>query len=234
MKGRIGGRGGEGETHGRENKETSRRPRDGPMWLKWRAEAKFMRNDKSPGFSQILCSAQSVRAGFSSHRPTQFWWKLILLLHGKPVSSSLSQAQRIQRVADGFRFYAWLYRVLSIIFLFLAPAFLVLNVAESDSSSAYWAAVSLQAAIYLWCVSGLGYSGARSYATGQSKGTSSLVAFMVMIVVFLSMFVAAASVIAHHAAWLPVMPNLAAASTLLVFGVGSYMIEIIYLATERE
>ena len=60
-----------------------------------------------------------------------------------------------------------------------------------------------------------------------------MLAFMVMIVAFLSLFVAAASVVANHEAWLGAGPNLAATGALFVFGVGSYMIEILYLATEQ-
>lgn len=52
-----------------------------------------------------------------------------------------------------------------------------------------------------------------------------------MVVAFLSIFVAVVSVVAQQAAWLAIVPNLAAASVLFVFGVGSYMIEILYLTT---
>jgi hypothetical protein len=83
-------------------------------------------------------------------------------------------------------------------------------------------------------VSALGYAGAKSYAEGHNQGISSLIAFMVMIVAFLSMFVAIVSVVVQQAAWLAVAPNLAAASTLFAFGIGSYMIDIIYLATKQQ
>ena len=193
-----------------------------------------MRGDKNSNFSQLVCGAQSVQTAFALHRPTRFWWSLILRLHGKPLNSSLSLEEKTKRIADGFKFYAWLYRFLAVIFLVLSPIFVWLNVAENSTSSSYWAASSCLAGVYLWCVSGLGYAGAKSYRTGQNQGTSSLVAFMVMIVAFLSMFVAVVSVVAHHLAWCTPTLNLAAASTLFVFGVGSYMIEIIYLATERH
>ncbi len=190
-----------------------------------------MRDNEEPSFSQIICSAQPVRTAFTTHRPTRVWWNLILALHGKSVGVSLSQAEQNQRVADGFKFYAWLYRFLAVIFLLLAPIFIIANVAENSTSSSYWAAASFLAGIYLWGVSGLGYAGAKSYGSGSN---SSLIAFMVMIVAFLSMFVAVVSVVAHQFAWLGVVPNLIAASTLFVFGVGSYMIEVIYLATEHQ
>jgi hypothetical protein len=156
------------------------------------------------------------------------------MLHGKPVNPTLSPTERIKRIADGFKFYAWLYRFLSFIFLFLAPVLLALNVADNSIASAYWASASFLAGMYLWCVSGLGYAGAKVYGTDKVQGTASLVAFMVMIVAFLSMFVAVASVVAQHSSWLAPLPNLVGTSTLFAFGVGSYMIEIMYLVTEPQ
>lgn len=190
-----------------------------------------MRGNEKLNFSQIICSAQTIRTAFTDHRPTRCWWNLILALHGKPVDVSLSLAEQNQRIADGFKFYAWLYRFLAVIFLLLAPVFIFANVAENSTSSLYWAAASFLAGVYLWGVSGLGYAGAKSYGSGFN---SSLIAFMVMIVAFLSMFVAVVSMVAHQHAWLGTMPNLIAASLLFVFGVGSYMIEIVYLATEHQ
>ena len=163
------------------------------------------------------------------HPPTRLWWNLILRLHGKLVNSALSNTEKRQRIAEGFRFYAWLYRFLAVIFLVLAPTFVALHIAVN--TSLYWAIASILAAVYLWCVSGLGYAGAQQYAQKQQQSISTLVAFMVMIVAFLSMFVAVVSVVAQHSAWLAPVPNLMAASALFVFGVGSYMIEILYLAT---
>lgn len=188
-----------------------------------------MRNDNNPNFSQIVCSSESVQSAFADHRPLRFWWNLILRLHGKPVHSSISREEKIQRIADGFKFYAWLYRFLAVIFLLLAPAFVALHIVVEISF--YWAIASLMAAVYLWCVSSLGYTGATQYVQGQPQSTGVLVAFMVMVVAFLSMFVAVVSVVAQHSAWLSPVPNLIAASALFVFGVGSYMIEILYLTT---
>ena len=120
------------------------------------------------------------------------------------------------------------------IFLVLSPALFAIHRLDQNEVSGYWAAASLLAAIYLWNASGLGFAGAWVYETNEIQGTSALVAFMVMIVAFLSLFVAALSVVAHHAAWLGTMANLSAAAALFVFGVGSYMIEIVYLATARR
>ena len=97
----------------------------------------------------------------------------------------------------------------------------------------YWAGASLMGALFLWFASGLGFVGARSYALGRESGRVSLLAFMVMIVAFLCAFVAGASVAAQHSSPLGAVPNLLGCAALFVLGVGSYFIEILYLATDR-
>lgn len=193
-----------------------------------------MATTRRPTFAQIVCSDSAVQSAFLNHGPTQCWWRLILLLHGKPLEPSMSPAARTAKVAEGFRFYAMLYRSVAVLFLALSPALFAIHRMDQNEVSTYWPAASLLAAFYLWNASGLGFAGARIYETNEIRGTSALVGFMVMIVAFLSLFVAALSVMAHHAAWLGTMPNLVAAAALFVFGVGSYMIEIVYLATARQ
>lgn len=191
-----------------------------------------MPEPKTPNFSQIVCGASPVREAFLEHRPTRNWWRLILLLHGKPVQNSLSSSKITKRVADGFKFYAWLYRFLAVVFLLLAPVLFAFGAAGDKTSSTYFALCSLLAGLYLWSVSGLGYAGAKSYAANRDNGTTSLIAFMVMVVAFLSLFVAAISIVVQQNSWIPMLPNLAGAALLFVFGVGSYLIEIVYLATD--
>ena len=121
-----------------------------------------------------------------------------------------------------------------IVFILLAPALFWIDVLDSSTSTLYWSASSLLAGTYLWCVSGLGYAGAKAYKVGHGQAIASLIAFMVMVIAFLSMFVAATSIVAHCYGWLPMWHNLVTAGGLFVLGVGSYMIEIIYLATECQ
>ena len=186
----------------------------------------------SPSFSQIVCGSPQVLAALKEHAPTRAWWTLILKLHGKPVEIGLSHAARTQRVAAGFRFYAALYRALSIIFGLLCPALAALGAMNGNLGGLYWAGASLLGAGFLWFASGLGFVGARSYALGNDSGRASLLAFMVMIVAFLAVFVGAASVAAHQTSRLGAVPNLLACAALFVLGVGSYLIEILYLATD--
>ena len=190
-----------------------------------------MANEK-PTFSQLVCGAPDVRAAFESHRGAHWWWQLILHLHGKPVASTLSRAQETRQIAEGFRFYARLYRFLAVVFLLLGPLLLATDVDENNVN--YWAASSLLAGVYLWFCSGLGFAGARDYADETARGAVVLVAFMAMIVAFLSAFVAGVSVVAAQLNWLASAPNLAATSALFVVGVGSYFIEIVYLVSREN
>jgi hypothetical protein len=191
-----------------------------------------MKNNRVSNFSQIVCSTEPVREAFALHHPMNTWWRVILSLHGKPIPLTLSPEQQTKRITDGFRFYASLYRGLGLIFLILSPVLVALPVTETGPS-AYFATASLLAGLYLWVVSGFGYSATKSYVMREKRGAVALISFMVMIVAFLSLFVGAMCVSAQYSSPLPTSLNLAMAGTLFIFGVGSYMIEIVYLATEN-
>lgn len=189
---------------------------------------------RKPNFSQTVTLPESVQLAFEPHGVTRAWWKLILALHGKPQTFHLSENCEIDCIARGFQFYAMLYRSQSIPFLVLALLCVTFNLAENTAASLYWALASLFAALYLWCISGLGYAGATCYRIDQEKGRIALFAFMVAIIAFLSVFVAAVSVAVIFTALISPAPNIAAAAALFVFGIGSYMIEIVYLATTHS
>ena len=182
-------------------------------------------------FSQLVCSAPDVRAACDSYAPAKLWWRLILLLHGKPLNSALAAEQEDLIIAAGFRFYAWLYRFLAVVFLLMGPLSTFAEV--GPNGSAYWATTSVFAGVCLWFISGLGFAGARAYANNTARGAVVLIAFMAMIVAFLSAFVAAISVVAAQLGWLATAPNLVATGLLFVFGIGSYFIEIVYLASHE-
>ena len=190
-----------------------------------------MSEKTKPTFQQVVCSAPPVQDAFADLPVLNRWWQIVLFLHGKPRDPLVSGTDRVRCVAEGFRFYAWLYRVLAMIFMALTGLLAALQGMGSDGISAYWIGASCLGGIYLWIVSRLGYYGAAAYGQQQPQSTSLLVSFMVMIVAFLSLFVAAVSVVAHHLGWVSSGLNLMAISALFVFGVGSYLIEIIYLVT---
>ena len=189
------------------------------------------KSDKLPTFSQLVCSAPLVRTAYDSYAPAKLWWRLILMLHGKPTNSALSAQKENAIIAAGFRFYAWLYRFLAVVFLSMGP--LLIFAETGQRSSDYWVTSSVFAGVCLWLISGLGFAGARDYATNPTRGAVVLIAFMTMIVAFLSAFVATISVVAAQFDWLATAPNLAATGLLFIFGVGSYFIEIVYLASRQ-
>jgi hypothetical protein len=191
-----------------------------------------MNTENKKRFSDLVCGALPVQAAFDGQRGFCLWWRVVLMLHGKPRDTNLPEADRLNCIANGFRFYAWLYRMLAVIFLSLTLALGALKISLAESGTWYWCVTSLLVAIYLWLVSGLGYAGARSYRRGEGGSISALIGFMVMVIAFLSLFLSAASVAAYHSHWLPTGPNLAIVSLVFAFGVGSYFIEIFYLATE--
>ena len=58
----------------------------------------------------------AVVGAFEGCGATSLWWRAILWLHGKPNSPLVSENERRQIVADGFRFYAQLYRFVGLLF----------------------------------------------------------------------------------------------------------------------
>lgn len=191
-----------------------------------------MRSKGKGEFSELVCGALPVRAAFNNQGVLRLWWQVVLMLHSKPRALRLPEADRVKCIADGFRFYAWLYRLLAVIFLSLSLALGALKISLAEGGTWYWCVASLLAAVYLWLVSGLGYAGAAAYRRGEGNSISALMAFMVMIIAFLSLFLSAASVAAYHFYWLTTGPNLAVAAGVFAFGIGSYLIEVLYLATE--
>lgn len=192
-----------------------------------------MSHDKTR-FSHIMCNAATVREAFPAPKTTKNWWHCILLLHGKPVDINCSPAERIACIADGFKFYAHLYRFLSILFFFLAPI-LYFSYRGTDPDTALYAALAdFAAGTYLWSITSLGYAGAQAYRQQKRGARTSLLAFMVMIVAFLSAFVAAISIVAQQREILTVWTNILSCSALFILGIGSYFIEIVYLATEAS
>jgi hypothetical protein len=187
---------------------------------------------QEPRFSSVVCNHAAVRGAFGEHGATRRWWLWILRLHGKPVDVALSRDETVDCLARGFHFYASLYRALAALFLLLA--LLLFHYAEAAEISLYWCGATLLAGIYLWLVSGLGYSAARAYRSSSATARLALLGFMVMIVAFLAAFVAAISLIVEQQHGIHFVPNLGMAALLFVFGIGSYMIEILYLAADVQ
>ena len=196
-----------------------------------RLKSKAMPGNATHHFQTLVCSASGVRSAFSNHRGLALWWRLVLWLHGKPVMRNLPDERYVECVARGFTFYALLYRCLAVLFLASGLGLLSLRPVYGGTA-AYWPAVSLVAAGYLWIAGGLARRGAASFRRGDDVATTELAVFIVMVIAFLSMFLGGASVSAYHLGWLTTWQNVLAGIAFLALGIGSYLIELIFLITQ--
>ena len=198
-----------------------------------RLKRNAMSSNATPSFQTLVCGAPGVRSAFSNHRGLSLWWRLVLWLHGKPVTGTLTDERYVECVARGFTFYALLYRSLGGVFL--ASGLVLFSLRCFDGgTAAYWPAVSLVAAGYLWIAGGLAHRGAASFRRGDGAAATQLVTFIVMVIAFLSMFLGGASVSAYHLGWLTTWQNVLSGVTFLALGIGSYLIELVYLVTEKR
>ena len=185
-----------------------------------------------PSFSRVVCGLDAVQNAFNLCFAARFWWRAILWLHGKPTSPALSTQQRTEIIAAGFRFYAQLYRFLALVLAFISALALGLSVFSSTGEATYWTGMATGAALGLWGAGEIGFAGAKALRAGRPDARLLLVAFMVSIIAFLSAFVAGLSIVAHTqnvgSAWI----NFGATAALWLIGVGSYLIEVLYLVAE--
>lgn len=185
-----------------------------------------------PSFSHVVCGAEEVQRAFDPCFAARLWWRAILWLHGKPTAPTLSVQQRTHVIAAGFRFYAQLYRFLSLVLAFVSVTALASSVYSSFGETIYWTGAGLGASLMLWSASGIGFAGAKSLRAGRCNGRLLLVAFMVAIIAFLSAFVAGLSVVIQTQNIGNVWLNFGATSALWLVGIGSYFIEVLYLVAE--
>ena len=180
-------------------------------------------------FAAVIRSPESVRSAFKGQTLLAWWWKLVLSLHGKPLRVNFTPIEQRECIADGFRFYGWLYRGVGI--LFGATTLICWHYRMTDF---YWSTLLAFSGAYLWSAGGLAISGAKEY--GDSKGVRVwlLVAFLFFIAVFLAVFLAIFSSEAKFAQSLPETINVSATLGMLVFGVGSYLIELAALVVPES
>ena len=179
-------------------------------------------------FAAVIRSDLAVRRAFEGQGILAWWWNIVLALHGKPIKTVLSLEYRCQCVADGFRFYGWLYRALAIIFGAAAFCCWVGNLA-----ACYWVALLGASGIYLWVVSRLAFSGAAQYYRSTGKQVWNLVAFLFFITLFLACVLITVSLQARLDGWLSDTANIVITLGLMAFGIGSYLVELAAL-TARE
>ena len=179
-------------------------------------------------FAAVVRSPAAVRNAFEEHRVLTWWWKTVLALHGKPVSIDFSMQARCQCIADGFRFYGWLYRALAMVFGVTAILCWVGNITDL-----FWVTLLAASAVYLWIASGLAFSGAVEFHDSAGESIWQLVAFLFFIALFLTSTLTAISVHVRFAGWLPDALNFAFTVGIMVLGVGSYLVELAALVTRE-
>lgn len=149
---------------------------------------------KTVSFSRVVSGAESVTGAFEGYRAASVWWRAILWLRGKPTSPVLSESERRQIIADGFRFYAQLYRFVGVLIWLVGGACYYAGVFETANAALYGSLASALTGGLLWFASGLGFRGARYLREGHNSGRLVLCAFMVATIAFLSRMTAALSV----------------------------------------
>lgn len=107
------------------------------------------------GFAATVRSPPPVRTAFTGHLTLRWWWRLVLLLHGKPCGDAVWGSKEWTSVADGFRFYGYLYRFLSAIMGLAAGWAWACEILDC-----YWVSLMVTAASGLWCITGLALAGA--------------------------------------------------------------------------
>lgn len=171
-------------------------------------------------FAQIIRSAPDVREAFAGHGIARIWGLTILRLHGKPCSA-INSVDRRSILASGFRFYGRLYAVVA--FTFLVAAFI------SALAQNHHSVPLTMAAAYLGMVSRIAIVGAERYENDVIGSSASLITFFVGVMVFAACFIGSAATIAILK--LPEQAVLISfvASGTLTLGVGSYLLEILFL-----
>ena len=150
----------------------------------------------------------------------------MLALHGKPVRKAMSYQEQVTVLTRGFRFYGYLYLCLGIVM----SVGLFASLLHEAVPFGYWSMLLGFASIYLIGSSQLAFRGARLFQLGNVHGAVLLIVFFASIVVFLGAFGAALSVWAYYRQYLTNTLNVVMFVGFILFGVGSYFIELSYLA----
>jgi hypothetical protein len=176
-------------------------------------------------FAEIIRSSEAVRQTFDCLPTHRWWWRTILALHGKPCRDDLTDDQRTAILSKGFRFYAALYSFLAFLLASLAVMLFFIPLTKG----VYWPAMALFAAFYLGASSVLAFKGARLYTHNATTASALLVVFFMAVIGFLMLFAGAVSLVINRQ--LPQYGLITSAFLILfvLFGIGSYLLEVLYL-----
>jgi hypothetical protein len=184
------------------------------------------RSGSLPKFRAVVITPERVRAAFPAPAVARWWWAALLWLHGKPAPGTATADQTAACVAAGFRFYARLYGLLGLLFLLGSAAGLPL---AALAGGYYWPLMGGTAGAYLLVAACVARAGAAAYSGKRESGVLLLALFLGMAAVFLALFLGVASSAAEQLGVVPGWVNVAAVWGLVVFGIGSYSIELVYL-----
>jgi hypothetical protein len=157
------------------------------------------------------------------------WWSGVMRLHGKSGVKSEGKLEVGDVIANGFRFYARLYRILAAL-LMVASAF-QLFIGGPDGMLAGPAALA-GAALYLLVIAPLANRGADQWKADRRHAQIELVVFFAAIAMFLTGFISSAAVVGICYGELPGLATVLVCGALIIFGVGSYALEIVYVVNE--
>lgn len=174
-------------------------------------------------FARIIRSSTALRNTFKGISGIDLWWRIVLLLHGKPSPETPADSAGIIR--RGFRFYGFLYLFVSIPLLLAG----ISSQLSDDLPLGMFGHLSMLGSVYLALSSQLAFKGADLQYEGDQRGAPLLVAFFVSIIIFLSIFLTCALIYFRSTSLLPWPILLTIFTLFILFGIGSYMLELLYI-----
>lgn len=179
----------------------------------------------TPRFRELVVAPVRVRNAFAASPLARRWWAVILRLHGKPCGP-VDTDEASACIASGFRFYAGLYGALGALLL---TAGVIGPLALPEAGWNYGCAMATLAGVYLLAAAQVAWAGAGLYRAERDQGATLLILFLGMVTVFLALFLGVASGLAHEQTLLPGWLNAVGVWSLVVVGIGSYAVELVYL-----
>lgn len=176
-------------------------------------------------FTRVLRTRLAAERPFAGAPGMRAWWRLILALHGKATIGVADPVADRKVVADGLHFYARLYRILTV---FVALSSAVFALAGSGAASLATALGSCA----VFALVRLADNGARQWLLDPSLARVDLAIFFSGISLLLTAFVAAVAAAAVADGSLPWIAIVVTAGVILVLGVGSYAVELVYVVAE--
>lgn len=176
-------------------------------------------------FAEIIRSSKQLRGTFRGIAGLEIWWRLVLALHGKPLGIT-NDEQAVRTLATGFRFYGRLYLALGLVFAVAGAANLLWLIIPSP----YLSYMLLFTSVYLTMSSQLAFKGASLFSSEDKRGAVLLTSFFACILVFLGGFGVALGMWANSDKLVEPHTNLILFSAFILFGGGSYFIELVYLS----